>query len=88
MRILTWDKMKKELEANAAFNVALFRAIDPRIITHRPRDPEKTRLMKELGMDMPAREVSKKVNPRYRKSSTRKLLRQNGGIEKVPPEEI
>jgi len=51
MRILMWDDMRKELESSAAFNVSLLRAIDPRIITHRPRDPEKARLMEELGMD-------------------------------------
>jgi len=50
MRILMWDDMRRELEASAAFNVSLLRAIDPRIITHRPRDPEKAALMTELGM--------------------------------------
>ena len=52
MRILNYNDLKKEMEGNAAFNVALLRAIDPRLITHRPRDPDKARLMAELGLDI------------------------------------
>lgn len=51
MRILRFEDLKKEMESCAAFNVAFLRAIDPRLITHRPRDPEKARLMDELGME-------------------------------------
>ena len=59
MRILRWDKVKKEVEGNAAFNMQLLRAIDPRLITHRPRDPEKAQLMAELGMEITVEEVSR-----------------------------
>ena len=69
MRILIWDQLKKELEANAAFNMQFLRAIDPRLITHRPRDPEKARLMSELGMETTVREVS--GSPGSRKDSRR-----------------
>jgi hypothetical protein len=61
MRILIFEQVKKEMDSNAAFNVALLRAIDPRIITHRPRDPEKARLMAELGMETTVPEVKKEV---------------------------
>ena len=52
MRILNWDEMRREQQAWAAFNLALLKAIEPRIVTHRPRDPDKKRLMAELGIEM------------------------------------
>jgi hypothetical protein len=58
MRILIWEHIRKELEGKAAFNVALLRAIDPRLITHRPRDPEKIGLMKELGLETSITEIA------------------------------
>jgi hypothetical protein len=44
--------MRHEQRAWAAFNLALLKAIDPRLVTHRPRDPEKRHLMSELGIEM------------------------------------
>lgn len=67
MRILKWAIVQKEIESSAAFNMVLLKAIDPRLITHRPRDPEKTNLMKELGMDTGIRDVAKKARADRRK---------------------
>jgi hypothetical protein len=95
MRILIWDQLRKELESNAAFNLAFFRAIDPRIITRRPRDPEKACLMKELGIETTVDVVGKHTGSHdkkttgrkkvqtQKKDSTRKLLKPIGGIEIV-----
>ena len=52
MRILRYEQIKRDHMSHAAFSWALMRAIDPRILTHKPRDPEKTLMMKELGMDV------------------------------------
>jgi hypothetical protein len=60
MRILNWTVIQKEIESSAAFNMTLLRAIDPRLITHRPRDPEKARLMKELGIETEISDIVKK----------------------------
>jgi hypothetical protein len=64
MRVLKYDQIVKDKESNMAFGYQLIRAIDPRLITHRPRDIEKAILMKELGMDLtmaeaPSRKKSK-----------------------------
>jgi hypothetical protein len=64
MRILIWEQLRRELEADAAFNMQFLRAIDPRLITHRPRDPEKAQLMSELGMETTVREVSGSPGPK------------------------
>jgi hypothetical protein len=60
MRILNWDEVRREHQGWAAFNLALLKAIDPRLVTHRPRDPEKKRLMTELGMEMSVPDVEQK----------------------------
>lgn len=60
MRILNWSTIQKEIEGSAAFNLTLLKAIDPRLITHRPRDAEKIRLMHELGIDTEIRDMVKK----------------------------
>ena len=62
MRILSWDEVRKEQRAWAAFNMALLKAIDPRLVTHRPRDPEKKRLMAELGIEMAIPDVDQKCH--------------------------
>lgn len=82
MRILMWDDMRRELEASAAFNVSLLRAIDPRIITHRPRDPEKAALMTELGMPTEIDTVDFQNGKGIKKGGKRCL------IEKVSRSEI
>jgi hypothetical protein len=60
MRILNWDELRREQTSWAAFNLALLKAIDPRLVTHRPRDPEKKRLMAELGIEMSVMDVNDK----------------------------
>jgi hypothetical protein len=60
MRILNWTVIQKEIEGSAAFNMTLLRAIDPRLITHRPRDPEKARLMEELGIETEIKDIIRK----------------------------
>jgi hypothetical protein len=60
MRILNWDEIRQEQRVWAAFNLALLKAIDPRLVTHRPRDPEKKRLMAELGIEMSVPDVEDK----------------------------
>ena len=72
MRVLMWEKVRKELESSAAFNMALLRAIDPRLITHRPRDPEKERLMAELGMDTRQEAIEKATGKADSKKQSRK----------------
>jgi hypothetical protein len=71
MRILKWSKITRELDSSAAFNIALLKALDPRLITHRPRDPEKERLMKELGIVTEIKDFECKVKPDRRKGSRR-----------------
>ena len=75
-----WEKIRRELDSNAAFNMALLRAIDPRIITHRPRDPEKARLMAELGMDTRQESIIKAAGKAVKscdKPATKKSSRKN-----------
>jgi hypothetical protein len=60
MRLLNWEEMRKEQRGWAAFNLALIKAIDPRLVLHRPRDPEKKKLMSELGIEMSMRDVEEK----------------------------
>jgi len=72
MRILMWEQVRKEHEGSAAFNVALLRAIDPRLITHQPRDPEKDRLMTELGMETREQAISRSTGTK--KNSRRCLM--------------
>jgi len=74
MRVLIWEKVRKEIDRNAAFNMALLKAIDPRIITHRPRDPEKASLMKELGMDTRQETIASTAQKTSGKKSSRKCL--------------
>lgn len=78
MRILIYDQIRRELEGYMAFNLALLRAIDPRLITHRPRDPDKARLMKELGMETTIPETPPKGAPkgsrRHTRTSVKRLL--------------
>ena len=74
MRILMWDQVRKELEKSAAFNVALLRAIDPRIISHRPRDPEKARLMQEMGLDTRIEGLGGRTGKSHKKNSTRRSV--------------
>jgi hypothetical protein len=80
MRILMWEQVRRELESNAAFNMALLRAIDPRLITHRPRDPEKARLMAELGMETSISTIARR--------SKEMLAKQTEACEEEPDEEI
>ena len=68
MRILIYDHMQRELESARAFNMALVRAFDPRLILHRPRDPEKTRLMAELGIETTIAETPPKIAERIKQS--------------------
>ena len=81
MRILRWDKVKREVEGNAAFNMQLLRAIDPRLITHRPRDPEKFLLMQELGMEITVEAVEEGGKGRKRAGGRRV-------VEKSKPEDV
>ncbi len=74
MRVLNWDKIKHELDSNAAFNLALLRAIDPRMISHRPRDPEKKRLMSELGMETRAEVLAQRTGMKSVKKKSRRTL--------------
>ena len=76
MRILTWEPLKRELDACAAFNVALLRAVDPRLITHRPRDPDKARLMAELGIDAGIKETPAKGAPKGARKHTRTSVKR------------
>jgi len=78
MRILMWEQVRRELEGNAPFNVALLRAIDPRLITHRPRDPEKARLMAELGMETSISTIARR--------SKEMLAKQTAPCEEEPDE--
>lgn len=73
MRILIWQEIQREFESSAAFNLALLKAIDPRIITHRPRDPDKTKLMKELGMETEIREIARKAKSDRKKGIRRAI---------------
>lgn len=79
MRILIWEHINREMEGNAAFNVQLLRAIDPRLITHRPRDPEKASLMKELGMETTMQEVTR--NLRSGKPHRRCVVPESKNVE-------
>jgi hypothetical protein len=79
MRILSWDRVRRELEGNAAFNMQLLRAIDPRLITHRPRDPEKSRLMQELGMEITVEAVEKGGKGRKRAGERRVVEKSKPG---------
>ena len=76
MRVLNWEKVRRELDSNAAFNMALLKAIDPRIITHRPRDPEKARLMSELGMSTRQEAIERATGKVSGKSSGKKSSRK------------
>lgn len=72
MRILNWDNLKREQKAWAAFNTAFLKAIDPRLITHRPRDPDKKRLMMELGIESVILDVEQKCYEEDSRASCRK----------------
>ncbi len=74
MRILIWEQIRKELDASAAFNMTLMRAIDPRLISHRPRDPEKARLMSELGMETRSEVIARKTGTKSKKKISRKSI--------------
>ena len=68
MRILIYEELKREQLPFATFSWALMRAIDSRMITHRPRGSEKTLLMRELGMDVSMPESSRRDKNRNSKS--------------------
>ena len=68
MRILNWDEIRREHKGWAAFNLALLKAIDPRLVTHRPRDPEKKRLMMELGMELAVPDVEQRYEDKAAKA--------------------
>lgn len=76
MRILIYDQIRKEQEACMAFNLTLLRAIDPRLITHRPRDPDKARLMEELGIETAIPETPPKGAQKGSRQRTRTSVKR------------
>lgn len=76
MRILIFDQFRKEMESCMAFNLALLRAIDPRLITRRPRDPDKARLMAELGIEANIPETQPKGAPKGSRKHSRTTVKR------------